>query len=472
VDPIADPRDARIDALERQVVALLRVVEEQGERIRVLEAENAELKARLGQNSNNSSKPPSTDDPGVKRSKGSRSGRKRGGQPGHEGHERRRLPPDRVVDHLPEKCRRCRAKLVGKDPAPKWWQVFEIPQIKPYVLEHRAHALTCPCGVTTTATIPDEALMHGFGPRLAGIVAYLTGRCRLSKRQVAEVVQDLLGTPISTGAVCAVEQDVSHALAVPVEEARAAVRAQPVVHLDETGWREEKKRAWLWVAVTVAATVFVVARSRAGKVAREILGESFVGHTVTDRYSGYSWIDVARRQLCWAHLLRDFMGMTERDDIGAGLAAEILSEIDPMFDWWKQVRAGTLARVEFQSRMLPIRLRVKGLLLAASTKAASKTAGMCHEILVLEPALWTFVDIEGIDHTNNAAERAIRPAVLWRKGSFGNDSEVGSRFTERILTAVATLRQQNRSVLEYLADACAAVRAGRVVPSLLMPAAR
>lgn len=463
--PSVDPRDARIDELERQLALVL-------VRIAALEAENAELKAKLGQNSNNSSKPPSSDGPGVKRAPSPPSGRKRGGQPGHEGHERTRLAPDRVVDHRPVRCRRCKARLAGNDPDPKWWQVFELPEIKPHVTEHRAHALECACGAVTAATLPDEAVLHGFGPRLSAAVAYLTGRCRLSKRQVSEVAADLFGTPMSIGAVCAVEQDVSHALAGPVEEARVAVRAQPLAYLDETGWREDKKRAWLWVAVTAVATVFQVAKSRGGKVAREILGEGFVGRIVTDRWSGYSWVDVLRRQLCWAHLLRDFMGMTERDDIGAGLAAEILLEVDQMLDWWKQVGFGTLARAEFQERMAPVRVRVKDLLRIASTSAAPKTAGMCREILALEPALWTFVDVEGVDHTNNAAERAIRPAVLWRKGSFGNDSEIGSRFTERILTAVATLRQQKRSVLEYLAGACVAVRAGRVVPSLLRPVAQ
>lgn len=346
--------------------------------------------------------------------------------------------------------------------------MLELPDIKPDVTEHRTHALCCgACGVTTNATFPDEVVLYGFGPRLSGAVAYLSGRCRLSKRQIAELLADLFGTPMSLGAVCAVEQDVSHALTDPVEEARDTVRAQAVVHLDETGWREDRKRAWLWVAVSAAATVFQVDRSRGGKVARQILGEDFGGRIITDRWSGYGWVDAARRQLCWAHLDRDLIGMTERDDVGARLAALILLEVDKMFEWWAQVRAGTLERDAFQHQMQPVRARVGDLLREASTAAEKKTAGMCREILTLEPALWTFVDVVGMDPTNSAAERAIRPAVLWRKGSFGNDSPVGSRFTERILTAVATLRQQERSVLEYLAHACAAVRTGLVAPSLL-----
>ena len=160
--------------------------------------------------------------------------------------------------------------------------------------------------------------------------------------------------------------------------------------------------------------------------------------------------------------------MTERDEVGARFADEILREVERMFDWWHRVRDGTMERELFQRLMSPVRARVGFLLREASTSAEKKTAGMCREILALEPALWTFVDVIGVEPTNNVAERAIRPAVLWRKGSFGNDSESGSRFTERILTAVATLRQQGRPVLDYLSNACAAARSGQAVPSLVL----
>lgn len=373
-----------------------------------------------------------------------------------------------MIEHKPTNCRLCDATLTGEDQNPKWCQVLELPEINPHVTEHRAHVLTCvDCGAVSEGTLPDEALLHGFGPRLAAVTAYLAGRCRLSKRQISEILADVFGTPMSTGAVCAVEQDASAALAAPVEEARQAVRQQSYAHLDETGWREEKRRAWLWVAVTSVATVFQISRSRGSKVVREILGEAFGGTITTDRWSAYGWVDVLRRQLCWAHLLRDFQGMTERDAVGARVATEILGEVEKMFDWWHRVRDGTMENVAFQKLMTPVRARVGDLLREASTSAEKKTAGMCREILTLEPALWTFVDVLGVEPTNNRAERAIRPAVLWRKGSFGNDSERGSRFTERILTAVATLRQRGQPVVAYLTEACAAARAGRAIPSLI-----
>jgi transposase len=462
----SDPRDARIAELERQLALVLK-------RLEVLEAENAELKARLGQNSQNSSKPPSSDGPGVKRPPTNPTGRKRGGQPGHGGAERRLLSPDEVIHHRPKKCRRCSQPLRGDDPDPKRFQVLELPPIRPHVTEHRAHALTCSgCGMVTEESLPGDVLQHGFGARLSAFVAYLTGRCRLSKRQVVELCEDALGTPISLGAVCAVEQDVSEALAAPVEEALAAVRQQPVVHLDETGWREDKMRAWLWVAVTSVAIVFQVARSRGASVAKKLLGEAFAGHAVSDRWCAYNWLGVTKRQLCWAHLRRDFTGMVERGGYGGALATGLLIQCEKIFEWWAEVRDGTMTRARFQRLMKPVRAEVGDLLRVAAACAEPRTAGMCEEILKLEPALWTFVDVEGIDPTNNAAERAIRPAVLWRKGSFGNDSPAGSRFTERILTAVATVRLRGGCVLDYLASACTEYRVSRTAPSLLavMPA--
>jgi transposase len=461
VDRNVDPRDARIAQLEQLLQAAL-------DAIVALNARVAELEGQLGQNSKNSSKPPSTDPPEMKRSPPKLTGRKRGGQPGHEGAKRVRLTPDEVIDHRPRRCQCCAQLLQGSDPNPRWFQVFELPEIKPKVTEHRGHALVCGgCGTVTSEPLPDEVLLHGFGPRFSGLLAYLTGRCRLSKRQAVELCEDAFNLPISVGAVCAIEQDVAAALAGPVEEARAAVRDQPVVHVDETGWREDKQRAWLWVAVSAVATVFLIARSRSGRVARQLLGENFHGLLVTDRWSGYTWVQARQRQLCWAHLKRDLQGMIDRGGVGGGLAADMLAQVTKMFEWWARVGDGSLDRTEFQCLMKPIRDEVERLLVDASLRAEQKTAGMCDAIFELRPALWTFVDNEGVEPTNNAAERAIRPAVLWRKGSFGNDSAAGSRFSERVLTAVATVRLRGGSVLDYLTDACASYRATRTAPSLL-----
>jgi transposase len=269
------------------------------------------------------------------------------------------------------------------------------------------------------------------------------------------------------GSVPKLEQEMSAALAPAVEEARAFVREQPIVHQDETGWREALRKAWLWVAVAGAVTVFTISRSRGAAVCKEMLGKSFAGFLVTDRWSAYRWVDVLRRQLCWSHLERDFQGFVDRDDAGTPIGRALLRQSRKMFKWWHRVRDGTLQRRTFERRMQSIEKKVGQLLRKAAACTAAKTAGMAREILKLEPALWTFVRVEGMEPTNNTAERQIKPAVLWRKGSWGTHSPEGSHFVERILTVGMTLRQQRRNALEYLTATYEAHLRGTPAPSLL-----
>jgi transposase len=257
------------------------------------------------------------------------------------------------------------------------------------------------------------------------------------------------------------------ALGAPVEEAHTYVHAQEVAHLDETSWRQGEKRAWLWVAVTSLVTVFVVRLSRSGQVARELLGEAFAGILVTDRYSAYNWYPVRWRQLCWAHLLRDFAAMRDRGGRSEELGEALLAQAHQMFQWWHRVCEGTLKRSTFRSYMSPLRREVERLLEAGSRSGVPKTAGTCQDILKRREALWTFVQVVGVEPTNNAAERSIRPGVLWRKSSFGTQSEEGSRFVESMMTVVSTLKQQQRNVLAYLIAACEAALRGEMAPSLL-----
>jgi transposase len=471
-----DPRDLRIAELERLLSAALALIDAQAERIaeqdaRIAELDrsNAELKARLGMNSTNSSKPPSSDGPGVQRPAHKPTGRKRGGQPGHKGHERCLVPPERVsrvVDCKSDRCRRC-GRSLSPDPQPRRYQVVEMPEIQPDVSEYRQHVQVCACGQEHCGEVPCDVLLHGFGPRMAAYAALLTARFRLSKREAAQMLELLFGITLSAASVCALEREVSAALEQPDAQARALVREQPFAHADETGWRLEKMRAWLWVAVTSVVTVFRVATSRGSAIAQEILGRDFAGILVSDRWSGYRWVDPHRRQLCWAHLLRDVLGMIDRGGVGGAVATKMLAEIRRTFRWWHRIRDGTLSREQFQRRMKPARARFEALLAEAHRSAEKKTAGMCGQILDLAPALWTFVDVEGIEPTNNIAERAGRHAVLWRKGCFGSDSERGARFVERILTVNATLRQHGRNPLAFLFEAVCARRSGRPAPALI-----
>jgi len=280
-------------------------------------------------------------------------------------------------------------------------------------------------------------------------------------------MDEVFGVPLSVGTISPLEQATTAAVAAPVEEARRYVHAQAVAHLDETSWRQGAEQAWLWVAVTTWVTVFVVRLSRGSDVARALLGKTFSGILVTDRYSAYNWYPVRWRQICWAHLLRDFEAMRDRGGRSEAIGDALLAQAHQMFTWWHRVREGTLQRSTFRSYMTPLRREVERLLDAGSHCGVPKTAGTCRDILKRREALWTFVQVDGVEPTNNTAERAIRPGVLWRKGSFGTQSEEGSRFVESMMTVVATLKQQQRNVLEYLTEACEAALRGEAAPSLL-----
>jgi transposase len=481
-----DWRDDRIDELERENAALraencdmravieaqkLTIVALEG-RIQQLEVRILELAARLAKFSGNSSRPPSSDPPGAPPpSPPKRTGRKRGGQPGHRKHSRQLVPPGRVTSTTvlkPLACRRCGAALRGDDPAPFRHQVSEVPKVIATVEEYQLHTLGCPkCGITTRAELPEGVPDGQFGPRLQAMMAVCSGNYRMSKRAIEEMVEDFFDVPIALGSIANLEQATSEAVAEPVEEVARVIREQPAVHADETGWYEGSKRAWLWAAVTSYMAVFLIRLNRSAKSAKELLGEAFAGILISDRWSAYTWVDVARRQICWAHLLRQFRGFQDHgpEAYAIGYALELLTET--MFHAWHKVRDGAMTRAAFQEFIVSLKPRVVARLQEGAACPVKAIAGRCREILGLEPALWTFADAEGVEPTNNAAEHRIRHGVMWRKTSFGTDSPNGSRFVERILTVVTTLRMQRRNVLDYVAAACEAALHGKSPPSLL-----
>jgi transposase len=445
-------------------------------RVATLEGRMQALQEQLNQTSQNSSRPPSSDPPTRERPRRPRSKRRRGGQPGHPGHTHTLVSVDAVDEVVvikPAQCTHCQTPLSGDDATPWRHQVIELPPIKPVVTEYQWHQLVCAaCGEVSRAPWPEGVPSGTYGPRIQATVALCTGAYRLSKRTTRQVMDEVFGVPMSVGTISPLEQATTEALAAPIEEARTYVHEQEVAHLDETSWRQRDKHAWLWVAVTSWVTVFVVRLSRGGEVARELLGKRFGGILVTDRYSAYNWYPVRWRQLCWAHLLRDFEAMRDRGECSAELSDALLTQARQMFIWWHRVREGTLKRSTFRSYMTPLRQEVERLLEAGSQCSMPKTAGTCRDILKRRQALWTFVQVEGVEPTNNAAERAIRPGVLWRKGSFGTQSAQGSRFVESMMTVVTTLKQQQRNVLEYLTAACEAALRGEVAPSLLPASAQ
>lgn len=429
----------------------------------------ATLEARLAQTSQTSSRPPSTDPPGVVRPRRRPSGRRPGGQPGHAGSARALVPVDRVQAVIPVRpsvCRRCGRRLHGTDPTPLRHQVTEVPPIRPEITEYQLHTLGCRCGGRTRAPLPPGVPAGAFGPRLQAWVAVCTGVYHLSRRTTVALLRDLGGVALALGSVSACEAAASQALAPPVAAAQAFAQQQPVAHVDETGWREGRRRAWLWVAVTATVTVFLV-HARRGAVAAQVLLGTFAGTLTSDRWTAYTRWPLGKRQLCWAHLRRHFAAFAEVPGRPGRLGRDLLAETDQLFTWWHRVRDGTLTRATFRRYMRPLRQRVEARLWLGSQGSHAPTAATCREILALAPALWTFIRVPGVEPTNNAAERALRPGVLWRKGSFGSHSPAGSRFAERMLTVAATLTQQRRNVVDYVTSACTAALREEPAPSLL-----
>lgn len=443
------------------------------ERVQQLAAEVAMLREQVGQNSRNSSRPPSSDPPSVDKPKAKRSssGRSAGGQPKHEGHGRKLRPVEEVDEVVPVKpgvCRQCGATLSGEDVHPQRHQVIELPPVQPLVTEYQRHTLPCGvCGTLTEASLPEGVPSGAFGPRLQALVGLLSGSYRLSKRKIQGLLSDCFGVELALGSVCPLEQATSEAIAAPVDEAQAYVRAQAAVNLDETGWREGNRKAWLWTAVTGWVSVFVIRFSRGSKVVRELLGQAYEGIVGSDRWTAYNFLSPKRRQVCWAHLKREFEAFRDRGGESAPIGEGLLAGVEQMFTWWHRVRDGTLQRSTFQQYMGPLKGRIGELLRQGAACAHANTAATCRELLKVEPALWTFVRVEGVEPTNNMAEQALRHGVLWRKSSFGTQSAAGSRRVERMMTVVASLRQQGRPVWDYLTAACEAALRGEAAPSLL-----
>jgi transposase len=306
-----------------------------------------------------------------------------------------------------------------------------------------------------------------MGPRAQAIVGYLTGRLGASHRDVVEAMSVLYGLSLATGSVSSIQRQVSHALRAPVDEARDFVRQQKTQHVDETGWREAGQSKWLWVNATRDVTAFEVLSGRGTNEAKRVIDPAAKGVVTTDRYRPYNWLTARRRQICWAHLTRDFQAIADRGGESAVVGDALLGQVRRLFKLWHKARDGDLSPERLASVMRPVRREVKELLEAGARSSQKKTRRTCSNILAVERSLWTFVRVAGVEPTNNAAERALRRAVLWRRKSFGTQSEAGSRFVGRVLTAVQTLRQQGRDVLAYLTEVCRGALSGEVRAQLI-----
>ena len=475
-------------SVKNLVLKLVEEIEKLKKHLKELQETNEKISEKINQNSQNSNNPPTSDPLNVEIAKKKKKlvGKKRGGQVGHKGHSRFLYSEEEckeIIEYHPDSCKCCGEKLTGIDPNPYRHQIVEIQPIVLEIVEHRLHERVCDnCGQKTRAILPPEVERSGYGERVVALVSLMSGMYRHSHRMVVLALSDYFGLKIGLGTVSRLRNQGSEAVSMAVEEAKVYVQSQKIVGADDTGFKQgnsdgknpEEKKAWLWVAVTPLVSLFQVMLARSTEAAQSLLGEKFSGILNSDRYNAYNWLPISQRQLCWAHLKREFTKISERKGVSRQLGRDLLAQQLRLFRLWSKVRDGTLSFEDFQTAVLPLRERLKKLLQqGADYQIAHKektplahTVRTCRQLLKVEPALWLFVAVEGLEPTNNAAERAIRPAVLWRKNSFGSQSEEGSVFVSRMLTVITSLRSQNRNVLEFMTDAVRANRKGTTPPSL------
>lgn len=447
--------------------------------IKQLETENAELKKRieelerrLGTNSKNSSMPPSSNSPGTSSTKPKRRRKKRGAKKGHQPHLRELLPQKFVKEHFylkPEACT-CGSKNIEKtDDEPLQHQIVDIPPIEPEVIEYVQSMYQCKdCGEIIYKPLPDNIKRQHFGPGVLAMVATLTGRLNTSKRKALAMINEVFSIPMSLGGLSNCEGQLTDILEHPHEEATEHTRKQDVANADETGWpRGNLEKGWLWAFCCSTAAFFIVHANRSQKAARALIGD-FTGKLITDRYNSYNFYSLIR-QICWAHLKRDFKAISESKGELGKIGYELYGLAKKILKMRKRVRDGTLQWKTFQHRMPKLQKRIESLLKKGAC-FDGKLGGKCRDIIKHRKHLWTFVRDPGVEPTNNFAERIVRQAVLWRKSSFGTQSQRGARYVERVLTVCATCQLQGRSIIEYLREVCHCYLNGLPVPSLIKPA--
>lgn len=473
--PLEPPRPATLEEAWAVIDALWAMNQALSQRV-------THLEERLNLDSSNSSKPPSSNPPGKKLGKFNRNkgdNRKaRGGQPGHPGISRSLLPPEKVTETFvchPAPVCACGGEIHVSSRFLRH-QIFEVPEMTPLVWEYQLHQGLClSCCERHTASLPPGIPTGFLGPRALGLQAMLVSHFHLSKAKVQQLFADLFSLEVSTGALSGSEATLAHALEPLYAEAQAALQEADVVNVDETGFRQGNadgqnatgKKAWVWVAVSTHLTVFRVALSRGQDAAKALLGEDFKGLVGCDRWSGYFWLPLAQRAYCWAHLAREYQRIAQRSGESGQLGQDLLKVVEDVFTARSENRLAT-EQDALRDRMCRLLEQGNAYIPAkGETSERAKTARTCRSLLAVEAAYWTFADHDHVELTNNAAERAIRPVVVWRKVCYGTQSERGSRLLERVFTVTATCRQQARPVWQTLTQAIEAYLGKGARPSLI-----
>jgi len=482
------------EQLRRANEELLRKVVERDKRIADAEKQIADLERQLAgrkTNSTNSSKPPSSDGlAGEQRPRGrKRKGkRKPGGQPGHPGHHRRLVPTAEVSAVevlLPKHCGHCGEKLpqqlnrLTTAGEPRRHQVTELPPVTAHITEYQFPHVVCgDCGNTTCAPLPKE-IAGRFGPQLTALIAYSTVVCRLPRRLLEAMLADVLGIEISLGSTQKAWEEVSRAVAQPVQQLQEQLPLEAVLNVDETGWRTNGDKRWMWALVARQFVFYVVASSRGADVLVSLLGAVFRGILCSDRWVVYlSYHSGGRMQLCWAHLKRNILGIAgyARNRRTQQFCRDALAIVARLFRLWHRFRGDLrdrrgnpqpIDRHQLILKSIPLQKKLFALAEAHLDDHDDEVRNLATALFFHIERLFTFLEVEGVEPTNNVVERTLRTAVQWRKISFGNRSRNGEIATARLLTVAQTCKRQQRHVLSYLTEAIRCHRRRIAAPSLL-----
>lgn len=435
------------------------------QRVADLETQLAVAQERLKLDSRNSSKPPSSDGPASgNRAQRRASARQRGAQVGHKGSFRAMLDEsqvDQIIDCAPAAVCDCGAPVITLNDDPIRHQVFDVPPVKAQVHEYRRHAGRCAgCGKSHRAPLPAGVPSGQIGPRALALVGMLGTHYHLTQHKTRDLMARMLGVDFSIGAISQAHGKVAQSLAAPLTEVAAYVAQAPVKHMDETSYPREGAGNWAWTVVTPKVAWYSLLPSRARYVATSLVGATFNGILVSDRYAVYEYVDAGQRQVCWAHLLRDFTRIAQRGGSPGRIGRGLLGAGYLLFRWHTQNRTPL--------QFAPLRRRVERLLLQGSAQAVcSRTAKTCANLLKLGPALWTFLEHAQVPPTNNEAERALRALVLKRKISGPTRSRRGDDFLAHGFSVYETCRRQGRDLWNYMHDAVLAWIDNSAAPSLL-----
>jgi transposase len=436
-DRLIQRQAEQIAEQQRQITDAEKQITDAEKQIADAEKQIADLEHQLAlrkQNSTNSSKPPSSDGlAGEPRQRGRRkkSRRKVGGQPGHRGAHRPLVPAENVDEIrpvLPEQCQHCGHPLptqvgqVQTSGEPQRHQITELPPIQAHTIEYQCHRVLCPeCGKATRAAVPEEAHGH-FGPQLTALIAYLTVVCRMPRRVVEALLGQVLGIDISLGSTQKCWEEASQAVAAPCQEAEKQLKDEPVLNIDETGWRTNGAKRYLWAFVAARYVVYTVAATRSSQVLVDLLGKVFQGILCSDRFSAYLKYHCGPAQFCWAHLKRNLLGILELTKSSAveRFCRDALAQHARLFRLWHKFRSGQIDRNQLLLRSLPIQERIFALAERHLSSSHREVRNLARALFEHNERLFTFLEHEGVEPTNNSVERALRTAVQWRKICFGN----------------------------------------------------